>query len=85
MRLERSSYGNILVIAAGGRVDRVSAEQLGSFLTYEIDAGGRHLVLDLQRVESIGQDGLWEMNERAETAAARPRRFAPRPTLGPRA
>ncbi len=61
MRLERSSYGNILVIAAGGRVDRVSAEQLGSFLTYEIDAGGRHLVLDLQRVESIGQDGLWEM------------------------
>ncbi len=61
MRIERSSHGNILVIEAGGRVDRISAGQLGSFLSYEIDAGGRHLVLDLQRVESMGQDGLWEM------------------------
>lgn len=61
MRIERSSYGNILIIEAGGRVDRASAEQLGSFLAYEIDAGGRNLVLDLQRVDSMGQDGLWEM------------------------
>ena len=61
MRIERSSHGNILIIEAGGRVDRVGAEQLGSFLAYEIDAGGRNMVLDLQRVESIGQDGLWEM------------------------
>ncbi|MCY3832436.1 MAG: STAS domain-containing protein [Chloroflexi bacterium] len=61
MRIERSSHGNILVIEAGGRVDRVSAEQLGSFLAYEIDAGGRRMVLDLQRVDSMGQDGLWEM------------------------
>ena len=61
MRIERSSRGSILVIEAGGRVDSVSAEQLGSFLSYEIDAGGRKLVLDLQRVETMGQDGLWEM------------------------
>lgn len=61
MRIERSSHGNILVIEAGGRVDSISAEQLGSFLSYEIDSGGRRLVLDLQRVDSIGQDGLWEM------------------------
>jgi len=54
MRIERSSRGSILVIEAGGRVDSVSAEQLGSFLSYEIDAGGRKLVLDLQRVESMG-------------------------------
>ena len=61
MRIERSSHGNILVIEAGGRVDSVSAEQLGSFLKYEIDNGSRFLVLDLQRVDSMGQDGLWEM------------------------
>lgn len=61
MRIERSSHGNILIIEAGGRVDRLSAEQLGSFLMYEINAGGRKLVLDLQRVDSMGQDGLWEM------------------------
>ena len=61
MRLERSSHGNILIIEAGGRVDRISAEQLGAFLSYEIEAGGRSLVLDLQRVDSMGQDGLWEL------------------------
>lgn len=61
MRIERSRHGNISVIEAGGRVDRASAEQLGSFLAYEIDNGGRNLVLDLQRVDSMGQDGLWEM------------------------
>lgn len=61
MRLERSNYGNILVVEAGGNIDSVSAEQLGSFLQYEIEAGKRYLVLDLQRVDKLGQDGLWEM------------------------
>lgn len=61
MRLERSSHGNILVIEAGGNIDSVSAEQLGSFLQYEVKAGKRYLVLDLQDVDSVGQDGLWEM------------------------
>ncbi len=61
MRLERSSYGNILVIEAGGSVDRASADQLGSFLAKEIEAGEPKLVLDLQRVDSIGEDGLWEL------------------------
>ena len=61
MRIERSRHGNILIIEAGGQVDRASAEQLGSFLQYEIEAGKRFLVLDLQSVTSMGQDGLWEM------------------------
>ena len=61
MRLERSSHGNILVVEAGGNIDRISAEQLGSFLRYEIETGKRYLVLDLQAVDSMGQDGLWEM------------------------
>lgn len=61
MRLQRSSHGNILIVEAGGNVDSVSAEQLGSFLQYEIDAGKRYLVLDLQGVDKLGQDGLWEM------------------------
>ena len=61
MRIERSSHGNILVIEAGGRVDSASAEQLGSFLQYEIDSGSCYLVLDLQSVDGMGQDGLWEM------------------------
>ncbi len=61
MTIERSSHGRVLLIEAGGRVDSVSAEQLGAFLSYEIDAGGRRLVLDLGRVESIASDGLWEM------------------------
>ena len=61
MRIERSKRGNILVIEAGGRIDRISAEQLGSFLQYEIEAGKRFLVLDLQSVSSMGHDGLWEM------------------------
>ena len=61
MRLHRSHHGNILVVEAGGNVDSVGAEQLGSFLQYEIEAGKRYLVLDLQRVDKLGQDGLWEM------------------------
>lgn len=61
MRLQRSSHGSILVVEAGGNVDSASAEQLGSFLQYEIDAGKRFLVLDLKEVDKLGQDGLWEM------------------------
>ncbi len=61
MRLHRSHHGNILVVEAGGNVDSVGAEQLGSFLQYEIEAGKRYLVLDLQAVDKLGQDGLWEM------------------------
>lgn len=61
MRIERSRHGNILVVEAGGNIDRVSAEQLGSFLQFEIEAGKRFLVLDLQSVTGMGQDGLWEM------------------------
>ena len=30
-------------------------------MQYEIDAGKRYLVLDLQSVDKLGQDGLWEM------------------------
>ncbi len=61
MRLERSIHGNILVVEAGGNIDSVSAEQLGSFLQFEIEAGKRYVVLDLKGVDKIGQDGLWEM------------------------
>ena len=61
MRIERSNRGRILLIEAGGSIDRASAEQLGSFLQYEIDTGKRCLVLDLQDVTSLGQDGLWEL------------------------
>ena len=61
MRIERSRHGNILVIQAGGDIDRISAEQLGSFLKFEIEDGIRYLVLDLQSVTNLGQDGLWEM------------------------
>ena len=61
MRLERSRHGNILVVEAGGNIDSISAEQMGAFLQFEIEAGKRYLVLDLGGVDSIGQDGLWEM------------------------
>ena len=84
MRLERSRHGNILVIEAGGIIDSVSAEQLGSFLQYEIETGKRYLVLDLKRVDSVGQDGLWEMVTALKRARARPRRHTPGATLGPR-
>lgn len=70
MRIERSRHGNILVVEAGGNVDRTSAEQLGAFLQYEIESGKRFLVLDLQSVSNMGQDGLWEM----ATALKRARR-----------
>ena len=70
MRLERSFHGNILVVEAGGNIDSVSAEQLGSFLQYEIEAGKRYLVLDLKSVDSIGQDGLWEMATALKRARA---------------
>lgn len=61
MRLERSIHGNILVVEAGGNINSTSAEQLGSFLEYEIETGKRYLVLDLQGVDKVGQEGLWEM------------------------
>ena len=61
MLLDHSSYGNIVVIEVGGRIDCASAERLGARLSREIEAGARYLVLDLQRVDSLGGDGLWEM------------------------
>ena len=65
MRIERSSHGNILVIEAGGRVDSASAEQLGSFLAYEIDAGGRSLVLDFAACRKHGAGWALGDDERA--------------------
>ncbi len=61
LRIERSSYGNILIVEAGGRLDRAGAEQLGAFLRYEIEAGRLQLVLDLQKLDFMGLDGLWEL------------------------
>lgn len=61
LQIERSSQGNIVIVAIDGRVDDASAERLGTYLRDELETGGRHLVLDLQRADLVGLDSQWEL------------------------
>lgn len=51
----------IALIEVSGRIDSMNANQLGEALNREIDAGHRHMVLDLAGVDYMSSAGLREI------------------------
>jgi stage II sporulation protein AA (anti-sigma F factor antagonist) len=58
MEIAEETSGETLVIAARGRVDSVSSGELERRLVGHLDAGVRHVVVDLAGVEYISSAGL---------------------------
>ncbi len=61
LSIEQSLQGDISIIEANGSLDNDGALALGSFLKEQIAEGKHSLVLNLQAVDYIGADGLWEL------------------------
>jgi anti-sigma B factor antagonist len=56
-----SGQGQVTLIQVHGRVDSMTANQLGEALTKEIDAGNINVVLDLSSVDYMSSAGLREI------------------------
>lgn len=56
-----SQLDNITLVEAHGRIDSMTANQLGEALNVSIDQGAHHLVLDLGGVEYMSSAGLREI------------------------
>jgi len=61
LEIEGGRQGTVMLVEVSGRLDRASAERLGDFLRAEVDAGERRLLLDMQGLDYLGLDGLWEL------------------------
>ena len=51
----------VTLIEAAGAIDEGGAERFAAFLDAEIANEAQLLLLDLQRVDFVGIDGLWEL------------------------
>jgi anti-anti-sigma factor len=58
MTITESRTGNVLVLAAAGRVDSTTASMLEQALLQAIEAGERRLAVDLADVDYISSAGL---------------------------
>ena len=56
-----SGQGQVTLIQVQGRVDSMTANQLGEALTKEIDGGNINVVLDLSSVDYMSSAGLREL------------------------
>jgi len=56
-----SGQGQVRLIQVQGRVDSMTANQLGEALTKEIDGGNINVVLDLSSVDYMSSAGLREI------------------------
>jgi anti-sigma B factor antagonist len=56
-----SGQGQVTLIQVQGRVDSMTANQLGEALTKEIDGGNINVVLDLSSVDYMSSAGLREI------------------------
>ena len=61
LRIDCSSHGTITLVEASGSLDGSGAEQLASFLRSEFETHRKLVVLDLQHLDFVGKDGLWEL------------------------
>jgi anti-anti-sigma factor len=58
MDIREETENGVTVVAPHGRVDSVSSAELEKALVGRLDAGARHLVVDLGGVEYISSAGL---------------------------
>ncbi len=56
-----SEQGQVTLVQVQGRVDSMTANQLGEALTKEIDGGSINVVLDLSSVDYMSSAGLREI------------------------
>jgi anti-sigma B factor antagonist len=56
-----SGQGQVTLVQVQGRVDSMTANQLGEALTKEIDGGNINVVLDLSSVDYMSSAGLREI------------------------
>lgn len=59
--IQVSGHDQITLIQVHGRIDSMTANQLGEALTREIDGGNIHVVLDLSSVDYMSSAGLREI------------------------
>ena len=74
MQVTVSHFADVLVIAAGGRIDYMNADELKLNLLPPIEkhsADGNHIVLDLSRLEYISSAGLRVLMIAAKEARVR--------------
>jgi anti-anti-sigma factor len=56
-----SGHNQVTVVEVHGRVDSMTANQLGEALNKELDGGNVHVVLDLSHVDFVSSAGLREI------------------------
>ncbi|MGB1287616.1 MAG: STAS domain-containing protein [Aggregatilineales bacterium] len=56
-----SNHNNVTLIEVSGRIDSMTANQLGDALGTEIDGGNVNVVLDLSHVDYMSSAGLREI------------------------
>jgi anti-anti-sigma factor len=59
--IQVSGHDQITLVQVHGRIDSMTANQLGEALTREIDGGNIHVVLDLSSVDYMSSAGLREI------------------------
>lgn len=59
--IQVSGHDQVTLIQVHGRIDSMTANQLGEALTREIDGGNIHVVLDLSSVDYMSSAGLREI------------------------
>lgn len=58
MRIEQAAVGTARVVAPVGRIDTTTSAAVEETLRKVVDAGGRALIVDLERVDYISSAGL---------------------------
>lgn len=58
MRIEQAAVGTARVVAPVGRIDTTTSAAVEDTLRTIVNAGGRELVVDLERVDYISSAGL---------------------------
>jgi anti-anti-sigma factor len=61
MTIQVTRHDNAVVVAAGGRLDAVTAAQFGKQLQEVIDGGSTRVVVDFQELQYISSAGIREL------------------------
>lgn len=76
MQLVESRQGGALVVALEGRLDSASCSNFEKTMIAHLDAGAKHIVLDLSKLEYVSSAGLRSMLVAAKKSAGASSRIA---------
>lgn len=69
MSLTEEAYGNAIVLTASGKINSVNAKEFGERMSRLIEAGCKHLVVDLSEVTFMTSAGFRALLIAGKTAA----------------